>query len=279
VPAPSIAPGRFSTLRIMSLCNQFTVEKGKQYGVINPLLTKKYERSSIRGSKTDRIDAKRLAEIGLLESDLPDFFDSRQSLPAKQYQSILNKLEKTKQELTTSLNQTVKIAELVGVTLELDCVQKAVEDISQAINILKKMITGLASPLAKELSKIPGISLFQATSLCLATQNRVFPTRDQLIAFFGLDVKQRQSGNWRGNQKLSKRGNPYLRKILFQLGWSLSMNNTQYKEYYNHQYREKDQHYYTAIIATSRKFLRYYFAMLKASRVDNGAGVMKEVSV
>ena len=139
-------------------------------------------------------------------------------------------------------------------------------DIQEAMEILKKMISKQASPLAKELAKISGISLFQATTLCLATENRVFETRDQLIAFFGLDVRQRQSGMWRGTQRLSKRGNPYLRKILFQLGWSLCMNNPEYKEYYNHQYKEKDKHYYTAIIATARKFLRYYFAILKNSK-------------
>ena len=261
------------------LCCSIIKEHGYLVKVINPLLTKKYERSSIRGSKTDKIDARRLAEIGLLETDLPDFFDSRDTLPTKQYQAILNKLEHTKQELTTSLSQTVKIAESVGITLELECVQKALIDIQEAIEILKKMISKQASPLAKELSKISGISLFQATSLCLATESRVFETRDQLIVFFGLDVRQRQSGMWKGNQRLSKRGNPYLRKILFQLGWSLSMNNPEYKEYYNHQYREKEKHYYTAIIATARKFLRYYFAVLKNSKLDDLNNLKEQVQI
>ena len=122
------------------LCCLILKEHGYLVKVINPLLTKKYERSSIRGSKTDKIDARRLAEIGLLETDLPDFFDSRDTLPLKQYQAILNKLEHTKQELTTSLNQTVKIAESVGITLELECVQKALIDIQEAMDISYLMI-------------------------------------------------------------------------------------------------------------------------------------------
>jgi transposase len=53
-----------------------------------------------------------------------------------------------------------------------------------------------------------------------------------LVAFVGLDVRVRQGGKWLGRQFLSKRGNGYLRKVLFQIGWSLYMNNDTYHAAY-----------------------------------------------
>ena len=46
-------------------------EHGFSVCLINPLITKKYQRASVRNAKTDKIDALRLAEIGILERDLP----------------------------------------------------------------------------------------------------------------------------------------------------------------------------------------------------------------
>lgn len=246
------------------LCSLILKENGFNVKIINPIITKKYQRASIRGAKTDKVDSFRLAEIGIIEQDLPDFFDSRKDLSQKQYQSILNKLQTTKQQLQTSLGQIVKTSESIGISLELDCVEKALEQIEIAIKTLKKLITKHATDFAKELSdKIKGLSLFQATVITVATEQREFSNRDKLTAFFGIDVKQRQSGNWSGKQSLSKRGNPYYRKILFQLGWSLQRHNQEYRDYYDKQKIDKDKHYYTAIIATTRKFLRFYYKCMK----------------
>jgi len=240
-------------------------EQGFSVKVINPIITKKYQRASIRNSKTDKIDAQRLAEIGLLESDLPDFFDSRENLKTKQYQALLKKLVDSKQQLKASLEQSIKTAETVGLELDLDAVEIAIKKMQEAIEILKKLISSTGNDLAKKLTaEVSGLSLFQATVLTNAVEHREFETRDQLTAFFGLDVKQRQSGNWQGKQSLSKRGNPFHRQILFQLGWSLMMNNDHYREYYKHQKEDKQKHYFTAIIATARKFLRYFFKELTA---------------
>ena len=58
---------------------------------------------------------------------------------------------------------------------------------------------------------------------------------------------------------ISKRGNGYLRKILFQIGWSLYMNNDEYRAVYMRM-RARGKNYKTCIIALARKFLRFLFA-------------------
>ena len=59
------------------LSSLILAEKGFAVKCINPLLTKKYQRSSVRNTKSDTVDALRLADIGLLERDLPAFAAER----------------------------------------------------------------------------------------------------------------------------------------------------------------------------------------------------------
>jgi transposase len=117
---------------------------------------------------------------------------------------------------------------------------------------------------------VRGLSLEQASVLLIALGDKAFLSRDQLVAFVGLDVRVRQSGKWIGRQVISKRGNPYLRKILFQIGWSLYMNNATYQVLYE-QMRERGKNHKTCIIAVARKFLRFLFAFYWKKTIVFGA--------
>jgi len=234
-------------------------ENGFRVHLINPLITKRYERSSIRGAKTDTVDAKRLAEIGIIEADLPLFFDSRESLSARKYHSLYAKIQKIKQKLSQSYKEAIQSAETIGISLNLDIIKDCLKHIDETLKILKKIIETNMSEMAETLAEVKGISKFQASVLCNAVAGKTFQNKNQLIAFFGLDVRKKESGTWRGREKLSKRGNSFYRMILFQLGWSLSRNNELFGEYYQ-RLRDQEKHYFTCIIATARKFLRFFFA-------------------
>jgi transposase len=242
------------------LCCIVLSEQKHTVHLINPLLTKKYQKASIRGAKTDKIDAKRLADIACLESGLPLFFDSRETLSHKRYLSLLRKLEKSKQQLKRAYDDAVYASQSIGIELQLDSIVICLKQLDEAMKVLKNILTEQASPLALELANIRGVSLFQATALCMAIAGRTFEKKDQLVAFFGLDIRARQSGIWQGREKLSKRGNAYYRQLLFQLGWSLQRNNDTFHKYYERIYKQNRKHYYTAILATARKFLRYFHA-------------------
>ena len=234
-------------------------DKGFKVHLINPLITKRYERSSIRGAKTDTVDAKRLAEIGIIEDNLPIFFDSKESLSTKKYHSLYAKIIKIKQQLTRCYKDALESAEVIGVSLNLDSIEDCLNQIKTTLKILRQIIEANTSEMASKLADTRGISKFQASILCSAVEGRSFQNRDQLIAFFGLDVRVKESGTWRGKAKLSKRGNSFYRMILFQLGWSLSKNNEKFAEYYQ-RLRDDGKHYYTCLIATARKFLKYFYA-------------------
>ena len=240
----------------------FLSEEGYDIRLINPIITRKYQKSSIRDSKNDKIDAFRLAEIAKLESKLPKFFDSRESLKNKRIHTLLSTLENVKQQFKRSLNDAIEAFANIGVTIDTKELEEALNSIEIAISTCKKMIEDNSDKLAKRIAELRGISTFQASVLSTAVSGRKFEKREQLVAFFGLDVKVRQSGNWQGNSSLSKRGNPYYRKILFHIGWGLKQNNDIFKKYYD-KLRAEGKHYYTAIIATARKFLYYFFKIYR----------------
>lgn len=239
-------------------------KEGLNLKVINPIITKKHQRASVRGAKTDKVDAARLAQIGLVEPNLPTFCDTLQDLTNKQHQALLKKLVHLRQQAAAALQSAQSVCKQIGINLELDSLIEVLASLEKAIEAVKTRITEKACSLATKLANdIKGLSLIQISIICNATINKKFNNRDQLVAFFGLDVKQRQSGTWQGKQALSKRGNSFFRLILFQIGWGLATHNATYKEYYKQLKEIKKKHYYTAILATARKFLRYYFKELK----------------
>lgn len=227
---------------------------------INPLITKKYCRASLRDAKSDKIDAARLAEIGMIEPNVPAFVDTRESIAAKKILSALAHLERTRQELAGHLQLLKETCKALGIQVQHRDTKRALACIERQIELYRAQMRALAPKEAQELSdRLRGVSHNQVATLLIALGDKQFENRDQLVAFVGLDVRLRQSGTWRGKQALSKRGSEYLRKVLFQIGWGLMMHDERYRSLYQTM-RARGKNYKTRIIACARKFLRLLFA-------------------
>ena len=61
---------------------------------------------------------------------------------------------------------------------------------------MKEIIEENASELSEKVAEVKVVSKFQASLLCNAVAGRTFESRNQLIAFFGLDVRVRQMGSF-----------------------------------------------------------------------------------
>ena len=60
---------------------------------------------------------------------------------------------------------------------------------------------------------IPGIGSGNASALVVAYHRGSFAGSDAFISYLGLDVRIRESGYFRGKRKLTKRGEPELRRF------------------------------------------------------------------
>jgi len=240
--------------------------------VINPLLANKYIKSSIRKIKTDKRDAEVLAEIAIKEERLPNKFNSdKNALKIKKKVSLIATLDKQTQKMTAVMNEFKKTSEDIGLKLSIveKRIFKTIKLLKEQKKELKKEVKMMAikseykKEIAKRYKSIPGVSDYLASlSTIFFKEEEHSKHSKQWVAFAGLDVSVRESGNWRGKGKITKRGNGYLRKRLFQAAWGAVMNNENFKKYYEH-LREKGRSYVASLTIIARKIIAIMFSLSK----------------
>jgi transposase len=106
-----------------------------------------------------------------------------------------------------------------------------------------------------ELSHLKGITLFNLTRLASQTGPLTdFGSGRALLRYAGLNLRERQSGTYRGQTRLSKKGRPLLRKILGQTIFPVLRKAMLYGPYY-HRKLEEGMIRAKAKVAVMRKFL------------------------
>lgn len=91
-----------------------------------------------------------------------------------------------------------------------------------------------------------------------------FGGRDQVVAYAGLDLTVRQSGKWKGQLKLSKRGNGLLRRILYMAALGcLRRKDSAFRAYYA-ALVAKGLKKRSALMAVMRKMLAVAYSLLKS---------------
>jgi len=113
------------------------------------------------------------------------------------------------------------------------------------------------------LTSIKGVGKITAQKFLIEVDDiRNFNNHKQLTAFMGTDPSLKQSGSsimYQG--RISKRGNKYLRKTLFQMAVNCIREDITFNTYY-HKKREENKKYKQAVIATGNKLLRVIYSML-----------------
>ncbi len=93
-----------------------------------------------------------------------------------------------------------------------------------------------------------------------------FERPNQLVAFAGLDVTVKQSGEFSGTKnKISKRGSPYLRRAIWLAAQRAAFCDPVLSEYYQ-SLRDRGKHHLTAVGAVARKLCNIIFVILKENR-------------
>ena len=90
-----------------------------------------------------------------------------------------------------------------------------------------------------------------------------FSNASKLAAYAGIDASVSQSGEYQStNNKMSKRGSPYLRKSLFQAALIAAFHDPVFSAFYQKK-RSEGKHTLTAVGAVARKLCNTIFAVLK----------------
>jgi transposase len=236
-------------------------QRGFNVKLINPITTKRYQKSSIRNAKTDKIDARRLSDMATLEQNLPDFKGNTEIVKARKLVSLLSHLEKTKQQMSVSLKRFQETAQIIELKHPLKHLEKSLSELEKQIEQTKSSLAeAMPDSVKKQADETPGLSREKLAVIYTLLNGKQFQNHDQLVAFLGLDIAVRKSGKWSGKAKLSKRGNAYARKILYQIAWGMKTHNPIFKNCYA-EYRKNNYHYTAILMILARKFIRYYFSL------------------
>lgn len=111
------------------------------------------------------------------------------------------------------------------------------------------------------ITSVPGLGLVCGALLVMLFGRLQERSADALIAFTGLDPRANDSGKKTGQRRLSKRGWPEIRRLLYAAAMSAARTKT-WNAFYRAQ-RDKGLSTTAALIVLARKLLRVAFSLFK----------------
>lgn len=143
--------------------------------------------------------------------------------------------------------------QIIFLEKQLEALEEQLSDLLQQTNTVITTIPGIGDALgAAIVGEIGDINRFDAPN--------------KLVAFAGLDVTVRQSGEFNGTKnRISKRGSPYLRRAIWLAASRAAFCDPILSEYYQ-SLRARGKHHLTAIGAVCRKMCNLIFIILKEDR-------------
>jgi transposase len=233
---------------------------GWQIKVINPLLSHKVIESTLRRVKTDHHDALAIRKaillgMGRLYTDTPEVLALKTLVMERE--SLVRMRAQTKQRIHNH-----KIREkATGGNLH-DSFGGTIKILSYEIAEIEKEMKKYLPKTQKLLRTIPGVGLTSASAL-VATIGDIkrFESPEKLVAYIGLDCRVHESGtSIKGKGYITKRGNRYLRCVLFNASFVGVRVNPILKKYFQKKISE-GKHYFSAMTAVERKLIHIIFAV------------------
>jgi transposase len=161
----------------------------------------------------------------------------------------------------------IYLDELEFLKTQLKTIEKAMEELLKKIDI------------AEYLLSIPGIGVITVAGF-LAEVGDIgkYTHYKQIKKLGGLNITDNQSGKHRGKTRISKRGRPELRNLLYKASLTLVAKNKEFKALYNYflRRRENPLEKKQALIAISIKLIRVMFALAKKKEKYDSQKVLGE---
>lgn len=199
--------------------------------------------------------------------------DDFQNITAKQLEDVLKNITLK----TFAANKVSQLSELAAksfglsfckdsFSLQLKLLLEQIKFIEAQVQDVEDEIEQLLEKVNSLITTVPGIGVITGATILgeIGDINR-FSNPAKLVAYSGIDASVSQSGESSStNNKMSKRGSPYLRKALFQAALVASNCDPVFKAFYQKK-RAEGKHHLTAIGAVARKLCYIIHAILKSN--------------
>ena len=232
--------------------------RGFRVIVHNPKDVSKYAKSISPRATTDPIMAKVIAEFTeirdhRLYNPTPNFVDALKNLVRTRVGLVKDRVS-----LRNRAAEHCDIAAYLGHAAQIlkESIDKLDEQIAQ---------TAKAIPQYQLLIKVPGFGPLVTAYLIALLSSGTFARSDSFVAFIGLDLRVRESGKFKGKRRLSKRGDPEARRLLYLAAFAACRVQGPFKELYEH-YIGKGFSKTEATVFVARNLARTAWAIYKRNQ-------------
>jgi len=261
LPSQSVI-GLESTNCYHELLAELATAAGHIVYVLNPKALKHYRVATSGRAKTDNCDARLI--VRYLEKEHTTLHPYTQPTETMSKLSKLLHRRATAVKCEVQLRQSLKgDAKSMGMgassTAVFNSFKKLFEDFDAKINALLRHDE--VREKADRLLSIKGVGPLTGAALLIALERGTFVSSDALVAFTGLDPVARDSGQHRGQRRLSKQGDGETRRLLFNAARA-GCNSEVWRPTYK-RFRERGLSDTQALCAIGRKILRTAWSIHK----------------
>lgn len=219
-------------------------------------------------SKTDLVDTEVIARFSM-ERELKPWTPLSDSM--RQLRSLTRQLQAIKESNTASKNQLHAVLHsakpLKSVVKRYQEVVRFNESLIESIEEEMKTLIDQDDQLSEIINllvTIPGVALKTAASITAETGGfQLFESRNQLIKYAGMDIKNKESGtSVRGRSKMSKAGNSRIRRALFMPSLQHTKGDTVFSNLYARVYARTTIKK-KGLVAVQRKLLTVMYSLVK----------------
>jgi len=236
---------------------------------------KRYAQSLDQRSKTDALDSRMLSMLGLERSIRlwhPPSAELQQLKVLSRERSSLLKDRTTESNRQGAIDSGVysnakalkrhkNRMKLLNVQIEM--IEKEMQELTSKNGVLERKIGFMMS--------IPGISYISAATVVGETLGfESITNAKQLTSYAGYDVVLRESGNFKGKTRISKKGNSHIRAALHMPSMTCVRCNPTLKQFYNRLKPNKPKPL-VVLIAVQRKLLILMYTLWKNEQVYDAA--------
>jgi len=244
----------------------YLFEQGHQVSLVNPMIIKGYAKSKMQRNKTDKADARLIADFCLRQE--PPIWSAPKPEIAE-LQALTRRIEMLEEMLQMERNRLEQSPKRTRPSIE-----RIIKTLEKEIETLRKNIKEHIdqNPSLKQekllLETIPGIG--EKTSYLLLSEIDFsrFSSARSLAAFAGVSPRKGESGSSLKQTSLSKLGNGRIRKGLFFPAIVAKQSNKVVKEFAN-RLETRGKTPMQIVCASMRKLLHIAFGVLKHKQPFN----------
>lgn len=262
----------------------YLYEAGFHLSVINPIRSRSFARLMLQKTKTDAVDARLLAQLGML-IDLPRwspppaiYYELQQRL-AYRDDLVAMRLQERNRLHALQQQSTIILSVYQRLTTHIDYLNDQITALDQEIEALLGAEHDWATS-ATLLQSIPGIGCNTAAWILTTTLNfTTCDTPEEVVAFAGLAPHTRQSGtSLHGNLSIGNGGHERLRRALYLAALPASRFNPILSTFYT-RLLARGKPKKLALCAVARKLLHLAWAIVtKQVPVDPHYGQSRDIA-